>query len=130
MSEQPNQGPNLEALVQTIDANPDPLHVDVTPSVLQLIELGLQGAQAVLDLLDAPAFLTRKRAQRVLEGIVMRRHGWVPGQGYQDPQGQEETQAVLHANGDYRADAAPEERRSAIDKWRRWLEAQDAENQR
>ena len=115
---------DTEQLVKTINDDPDPLHADVTPSVLKLSEEGLAGARAVLDLLDASGLLTRRRAQRVIEGVVMRRHGWVAGQGYTDPDGQQKTQDLLAANGNYQADAVPGERRRAAEKWRRWLESQ------
>jgi hypothetical protein len=115
---------DIKNLVKTINDDPDPLHADVTPSVLQLIEKGLPAVRAVLDLLDAPELLTRKRAQRVLEGVVMRRHGWVAGQGYTDPDGQKKTQDLLADNGNYQAGAAPKARKRTIEKWRRWLESQ------
>lgn len=123
MSEDIEQSDEIKQLIETIDDNPDRLHVDITPSVLRLSELGLSAARAVLELLDAPDFWTRRRAQRVLEGVVMRHHGWVPGRGYPDPhEGQEQTQALLEANGNYQADAPQEARRDAIERWRRWLE--------
>ena len=115
---------NIETLVKTINENPDPLHADVTPSVLKLCEKGLPAAKAVLDMLNAAELLTRKRAQRVLEGVVMRRHGWVAGQGYTTAGGEEKTHALLAANGNYQADAAQELRDAAIEKWRRWLVSQ------
>lgn len=115
---------DIENLLQTIDDSPDRLHADFTPSVLKLIELGLPGARVVIDLLAAPKFETRRHAQRVVEGVVMRLHGWRPGQGYPDPSGQEKTQALLTANGAYQADASPEARNQAIEKWRHWLKAQ------
>jgi hypothetical protein len=115
---------STQTLINQIDDQPDLLHVDITPAVLKLVDLGLAGLQAVLDLLDAPNLLTRKRAQRVVEGVIMQRHGWVAGQGYTTPDGQEKTQALLNANGDYQADAASETRRASIEKWRRWLESQ------
>ena len=44
---------------------------------------------------------------------------------YPDPhEGQARTEAVLHANGDYDADAPPEQRRAAMARWRRWLDEQ------
>jgi len=126
MTHNADKSEEIRRLIQTIDENPDRLHVDVTPSVLRLSELGLPAASAVIELLDSPDWMTRKRAQRVLEGIVMRRHGWRPGQGYPDPHaGQERTQAVLEANGNYQADADPEVRRRSIELWRRWLETVD-----
>ncbi|HEX9988146.1 MAG TPA: YkgJ family cysteine cluster protein [Chloroflexia bacterium] len=98
---------------------------DVTPSELELIESGVSGVRAVLTLLDDPKVATRKHAQRVLEGVVMRRHSWVREQGYQDPTGEEQTRALLAANGNYQANAPLEERRESIEKWRQWLEMQE-----
>lgn len=117
----------LAGLVRSIDENPDPLHVDVTPSVLQLMESGLPAARAVLELLDAPDALTRKRAQRVVEGVVMRRNGWLPGQGYPEPhEGQQRVKAILESNGSYDAEAPPELRRRAMVLWRQWIEAEES----
>lgn len=114
----------IKMLVQTINDNADRLHMDSTPSVQRLIELGLPGASAVLELLNAPDSHTRLRAQRVVEGVVMRLHGWRPGQGYADSEGQNRTAALLKANGDYKADASERKRKTAIGKWRRWIQAQ------
>jgi hypothetical protein len=120
----------LADLVRNIDASPDRLHFDVTPAVLQLTELGLPAAKAVLELLNAPDVLTRQRAQRVVEGIVMRRHGWQPGQGYPEPHGgQQRVKSVIESNGSYRADAPPEFRRQAIAKWRQWIESEEHADQ-
>ena len=117
---------NIEELIRTIDVDPDPLHNDFTPSVLKLSELGIPAAKGVLDLLDAPGFLTRKRAQRVLEGVVMRLHGWIPGQGYPDAHsGQKLTQEVLKDNGNYDPNSSSSDRRKAIEKWRHWLQKQE-----
>ena len=68
----------IRALVLAIDERPNPLHSDITPAVLRLIELGLPAAAQVVDLLDAPNPKTRQHAQRVIEGVVMRQSGWVP----------------------------------------------------
>lgn len=121
-----DKGNNIEKLIRTLDEDPDPLHSDITPSVLRLNEIGIPAAKAVLDLLDASEFLTRKRAQRVLEGVVMRIHGWVPGQGYPDAQsGQKKTQDLLKANGNYDPNSSSSDRRKAIEKWRQWLQMQE-----
>ena len=120
-------GQELDELVRTIDAHPDPLHGDFTPSVYALIERGLRGAAAVVDLLDAPERNTRTHAQRVLEAVVMRRHGWQAGRGYPDAQGEARTRAVLSDNGNYSADDPPERRQAAIGQWRRWLDTQTEE---
>jgi hypothetical protein len=113
----------LARLVGDIDADPNPLHGDITPSVLRLIELGLDGAEAVLDLLDAPDPVTRRHAQRVLEGVAMRRNGWVAGSGYTDARGEQAARDLIAQNGGYRADAPPGERAVAIAKWRAWIAA-------
>jgi|SRR5436853_1279451 len=118
-------GAELKRLVRTIDDEPNINHLDVTPSVLKLSEMGLPAAKAVLGLLASDDLLTRKRAQRVLEGVVMRRNGWVFGHGYGDPAGRQKTQALIEQNG-YQADSAPGARAKAIEKWRDWLEAQGA----
>ena len=116
----------LAELVRNIDQDPDILHGDVTPAVLQLIDSGLPAAKAVLEVLDAPDMLTRQRAQRVVEGVVMRRNGWQPGQGYPEPhEGQQKVHAVLELNGAYDANAPPELRRRAIAKWRQWIQAEE-----
>jgi hypothetical protein len=112
-----------DQLAQRIDADPDPLHGDVTPAVLQLIDLGYPGARAVLGLLTADNLPTRRRARRVLEGVVFREHGWVAGQGFADPQGDERARAVIEQNGPYRPDASAEERARSAERWARWLEA-------
>ncbi|HZE70838.1 MAG TPA: hypothetical protein VE135_15115 [Pyrinomonadaceae bacterium] len=124
MPEQHEQDAEIKMLIQTIDDDPDRLHLDHTASVQRLIELGLPAAMAVLDLLNATDSLTRLRAQRVLEGVVMQLHGWTPGRGYADSEGQGKTLSLLKANGDYQADAPPRKRRKAIEKWQRWLEVQ------
>jgi hypothetical protein len=116
----------LVGLVREIDENPDPLHVDVTPAVLQMTELGLPAAKAVLELLDAPEWPTRIRAQRVIEGVVMRRYGWQPGHGYPNPhEGQKKVADVLSSNGSYDAKSSSEHRREAIVKWRQWIESEE-----
>lgn len=112
----------IQDLVQTIDDNADPLHADVTPSVLGLTKLGLPAAQAVLPLLDNAKPITRMRAFRVLGNIVMRHHGWEPGQGYADTSQDAKVLALMQTNGDYSVNAEPQARQEAITKWRVWLE--------
>jgi hypothetical protein len=119
-------GDEIQQLVQTIDENPDLLHLDVTPSVLKLTKLGLPAAQAVLSLLDNPQQLTRMRAFRVLGNIVMRHHGWQPGEGYAVPSQEDKVLALMQANGDYSVTAPRKKRQRAIAKWQVWLEQEMA----
>lgn len=117
----------IAGLVAALDDDPNPLHADFTPSVMALIEAGLPGALAVLGRLDAAGRTTRLHAQRVLEGVAMRRLGWVPGRGYPDgAAGEARTRHLLAANGAYHADAPEAARADAVAKWRAWLDAEAA----
>jgi Fe-S-cluster containining protein len=103
-----------------------PAYIEYTGAELALIELGVLGARLVFDLLDAPRLATRRHAQRVLEGVVMRLHGWTSEYGYADPRGEGRTASLLRANGSYQANAPEAERRASIERWRAWLDEQEA----
>jgi hypothetical protein len=117
---------SAQDLAERIDANPDPLHADVTPAVLELIELGYPGARAVVGLLTADDVATRQRARRVLEGVVFRAHGWAPGRGFADPADDDRARAVIEENGPYRPDDPAEDRARSAQRWARWLDEQAA----
>src|SRR5829696_5692123 len=119
MAEQSADPARIDDWVRALDERPDPLHVDITPAVLALIELGLPGIDAVLGRLNAPERLTRKRAQRVLDGGLARHLGWESSVGYPTPEAARHAQAILDANG-YDADAAEPERLAAVARWREW----------
>jgi hypothetical protein len=70
-----------DELAQRIDADPDPLHGDVTPAVLELIEDRADDARP---------------------------------------------RDVIEANGPYRPDDPPEDRRRAAERWAEWLDTQVA----
>src|SRR5262245_3516865 len=123
MVEQQPDRARINVWLADFDEKPDPLHVDITPSVLALIDLGLPGIEAVLDRLNAPAGLTRKRAQRVLDGALARHLGWVSSVGFPTPESAERAQAITKANG-YDADADEPSRLAAIARWREWLSAE------
>jgi HEAT repeat protein len=110
----------LAAFVQTLNDAPDSLHADMTPSVEGLGRLGLAAVPSVLDLLLNPDELVRLRGQRALELIVSRRHGFRTGEGFPSPAAEEEMRAEWNANGNYRYDAASEEREASVAKWRSW----------
>jgi hypothetical protein len=99
----------INALIQTIDIAPDPLHTDITPSVLKLIGHGLDGALAVVDLLNAPVEMTTRRASRVLQGAIARYFGFREGSGFPNASSEATCRRVLDENGD------------SADKWRAWL---------
>ncbi|HJZ58749.1 MAG TPA: hypothetical protein VKE74_27650, partial [Gemmataceae bacterium] len=69
----PSPKQSLDELVRTIDDNPDPCHVDYTPSVHRLIELGDPAIPRMLDLMlldGEDNWLTRLHADRVLQDII------------------------------------------------------------
>jgi hypothetical protein len=111
----------IAELLRTLDQDFDPLHVDVTPSVVKLIALGLEGAVAVLDRLNAPEPLTRARAQRAAEGAVFRHFGHTWGQGFPDAEAERRAREVVAQIG-YDPEAPEPQRLQAIERWRRWLE--------
>ncbi len=110
----------LSELLRTFDEQPSPLHVDVTPSVLALIDLGLAGAEAVLDRLNAPDRLTRLRAERVVEAVLAQRFGWIAGVGYPSAEAEQQARAIAESIG-YDVDASEPERLAAIERWRAWV---------
>ncbi len=124
MSENADIDSEIAQLVRTIDEDPDILHNDYTPSVQRLIDKGLAGAAAVVPLLNTDDQMTRRRAQRVLEGVVKARFGWKAGIGFADGSAQEQALAVLAANGNYDAAASEEQRKHSAGLWRRWIESQ------
>ena len=111
------QSRDIAALLRSFDENYDPLHVDITPSVLKMIDLGLDGAEAVLELLNSNHPLSRRRARRVVEGVAFRHYG----------AGAETRARRAIAENGYDPDAAEPERRAAMERWRRWLEQQKGE---
>lgn len=120
---------DIPALVKAINDNPDMLHLDYTPSVHQLSELGLEAVRAILHLLDSKDKWERLRAARVLEGVIYRLNGWKPGTGYpENSMGEQKARELLLLNGNYQADAAVEIRQSSINKWQLWLEKNNTPN--
>ena len=110
-------------MIETIDTAPDPLHLDITPSVLKLIARGLDGAIAVLPLLNARDASTRQRAGRVLQGAVARHFGFREGSGFPDPVSEQTARKIIDDNG-YQAEAPEAARTQAAMKWRKWLAEQ------
>ena len=95
--------PTIASLVASIDADPDPLHADYTPAVWALCGHGLDGARAVLSLLDAADPMTRMHASRALECAVAAWFGVRRGQTEDPRSGRDRWAAWLTAH----ANAAP-----------------------
>ncbi len=111
----------LAAILQTLDDAADELHLDITPSVRALGEMGLKAVPALLDLLMAENDMTRLHAQRALELILARRYGFIPGGGYPSPEAAERMRSEWRASGDYDYSANPAVRAASVTKWREWL---------
>jgi HEAT repeat protein len=112
----------MAACLQTLNDAPDELHLDRTPAVEALGGMGLKPIPSLLDLLMSEDRDTRMHAQRALESIAERRHGFRPGYGFPDRQAEEAMRAEWRANGDYQFDASQEPRAQAVAKWRQWLQ--------
>ncbi len=115
--------PTIAGLVARLDADPDILHADFTPSVWALCALGLPGASAVLHLLDAPDQMTRLHASRVVTCAVLR-HFDPRGLSHSDTNGlaaQAAASRVIAQLGAPDPDAPPASRRAVADAWRRWI---------
>src|SRR6266566_2117311 len=112
----------LTACLHTLNDAPDEAHLDMTPAVRALGQMGMRAVPALLDLLMNEDEFTRLHAQRALEMILDQRHGFYPGQGFPTPEAEEQARAEWKDNGgyDYSADAAT--RAASVAKWQRWLE--------
>ena len=116
---------NIPALVNDINKQPDILHLDYTPSVHKLSECGLDAITAILPLLSSHDSWERLRAQRVLEGVIQRKYGWQPGQGYPPgSNGEEKVRKLLLEMGNYQAEVSKEIQTASILKWKNWLQNQ------
>ena len=122
----------IDSLIVRIDENADELHSDFTPSVHKLSELGIPSMEAVLPLLNSDNKDTRLHAERVLEGVVSRMYGFIPGQGFSNnPDGEAIVRTIFITNGYDWADTVPEIRLKGIENWKKWIvETKDRENRK
>jgi len=113
---------DLEALLAAIDDDPDPLHLDMTPAVRALGELGGRAVPPLLELLLSDSEETRLHAQRALELVVYRRHGFAPGQGFPTAAEEQAAREQLVSAG-YDHTGEPAAREAAVARLRASLEA-------
>jgi hypothetical protein len=101
---------DLEALLAAIDDDADPAHLDMTPAVQALGAMGDRAVPRLLDLLLSEIEETRLHAQRALELVVYRRHGFEPGRGFPSPAAEQAARDELVSAGyDHAADEAARE---------------------
>lgn len=120
------QAVRIERLVANLDKDPDLLHLDITPAVLELGSLGLEIIPYLQAPLLSPDEMTRLHAQRALERMLSRRLGFVAGQGWTSPEGPQKWQALWAQNGSYDWQAPKEVRNRAVTLWMQWFKAQSA----
>ena len=108
-----------DACVRTIDDGADELHLDRTPAVRCLIEIGMPALLPVLDLLLAPEQMTRLRAQRAVEGITLTH----PEFHAPDRQAREANWRAWWRAMGYAYDAGDAQRQDAVSRLRTWAGA-------
>jgi HEAT repeat protein len=111
----------LSACLMTINDAPDILHLDITPAVGALSDFGLKAVPALLEFLMHEDEMTRLHAQRALELIVDKRHGFRPGKGFPTVEAEEQARAEWVNNGNYNYLEDKNTRRAAVEKLREWL---------
>jgi hypothetical protein len=109
--------PEIQHQLAELDTGPDKLHLDRTPAVSRLVELGEPALVPLYDHLDDPDMLHRKRAQRAVEGITRRSFGF---NGDAWPDGALERWSAWWIAIGYDADAEPAARGAAIARLRAW----------
>src|SRR5262249_43327444 len=107
--------PKIKTLVAQIDeGGDDPNHADITPSVDQLGQLGPKVIPYLKDALDAKDEMTRLHAQRALERVLEKHFGFVAGQGWTVPDGENRYRALWIKNGNYDFQGAEAAREASI----------------
>jgi len=114
----------LSAAIQTINDAPDQLHLDLTPSVFTLGDMGTAAAAQLVDLLMSEEQTTRLHAHRALEMIMAHRHGFAIGKGFPTSGSRQQAEDEWKAHGDYDYAADPATRAAAVEKLRRWVREQ------
>jgi hypothetical protein len=109
----------LEACVRTIDDGADELHMDRTPAVRCLVEIGEPALAPLFDLLLAPRELTRLRALRAIEGITVA----LPEFQAPDQQAREASWRAWWQTIGYAYNAEPAPRQDAVARLRAWVAA-------
>ena len=113
-------------LINRINESPDKLHGDYTPASQQLIAIGERALGAVLPLMLNDDSVTRLRAQRVLEGITMKAHGFTAGRGWATLTGEDEFREFWRGLGGLNWQSPPDAREKSVALWTRWLTQREA----
>lgn len=117
---------DLERLVARLDQDADRLHADMTPAVHELGTRGRRIVPVLKPALESPNEMTRLHAQRALEAMVQRELGFVAGQGWTRPGGEQEFMRLWKANGSYDYVSPESVRNAAVDAWLAWSRTKPA----
>ena len=110
----------IKKLIKEIDDKPDKLHLDITPSVLALSKLGMEIVPYLEAPLSSESEYTRLHAQRTLELMISYHFGFVTGQGWKDPKGEDKFRELWKKNGSYDFEAPEQDRSNSIKAWMIW----------
>jgi hypothetical protein len=109
----------VEACLHTINDGADELHLDRTPAVRCLVEIGMPALTPLLDLLLAPEQMTRLRAQRAIEDITLAH----PDFHAPDRKAREANWRSWWRAMGYAYDAGEAQRQDAVSRLRTWAAA-------
>jgi hypothetical protein len=107
-------------LIRRIDENPDRLHIESTPAVHELIDIGPAAIEPVLGLMLDDLEVRRQRGQRVLQEILVRMYGYEPGIQWANTPNQRKYLAKWESLG-LEYDTELSARRKGVEKWKHWL---------
>ncbi len=113
----------IDACLQTINDGAYEAHLDISPAVIALADMGLVAVPSLLKLLIHDDEMTRLHSQRALEILINKRHGFIPGQGFISHEDENKARAEWLANGDYDYSADSASRIAAIARWQQWLDS-------
>lgn len=113
----------MNACLNTINDAASEAHLDITPSVSALADMKLQVVPELLKLMMHHDEMTRLHAQRVLEQLLNKSHGFIHGRGFASQEDGDKAQAEWQDNGNYDYAADEATRAAAIAKWQQWLES-------
>jgi hypothetical protein len=113
----------VEAATQKLVEGGPGGHLDYSPAVYELGDIGLPAIPATLPLVLSQDLMTRLRAESVLTIATSRMFGFREGAGWPSTDAQARHEALWHRLGDLGADDAIEARQRSVTLWRLWLAA-------
>ena len=116
------QSPRLRDLIKTIDDDVNINHIEFTPSVHELIDMGSEVYPAMLDLMRDPGSLTRLHAKTVLYYSVAGLFGYNLSSGWATPSGEARFFGFWVKLGNLRHDGSERDRERSIVLWKKWID--------